>query len=486
MKRLFGSLKSGLVTGMVIGTAVLLPVATSAQNAVQMEGSLGVANVTAGDEAYKQSVGAAYNQTVKLQVYYNNKEAAASDKTANNVRVKISLPTNGGKAQTVSSSVKADNSDEVRSQATVNVDQDNATLQYIPGTAVWKHNTGPREAPTVEETKISDEVVVGGQGIVLENQKPGVEFGATVTVMARVLAPGVKVAKESQLKTDINKWSANNTAKPGETLRYIISYQNTGTTDQKQVVMHDTLPAKVQLIPGTTTLYNATNKDGVKLATDDIVKGGVIIGDYGPGSNAYVVYEALVAPADQLACGDNTLRNSGSARPQGMGDYYSSAVTTVKRDCAAAAAPQAASSCTNLTVTKGDARKVTAKVDYTATNGAKLKSIAYDFGDGSQPLTTDKTTVEYTYKQDGNFTVTAKLLVTVQGKDQSVTSASCSKTVAIAAVTPPASTPTPPVAGKTPLPNSGPGDVALLFGIASAVGYLGYRWFIGRKLRRAE
>ncbi len=472
--RMFGSLRSGIATGALLGLAVLLPVSTSAAEAVKMEGSLGVANVTAGDTDYKEAVNATYDQVVKLQVYYHNQEDPESNKVAENVRVKIAMPTEAGKAQKISTSIKGDNTNEVKDEATVNLDREDATLQYIPGSAVWKHNTGSREAPTVTETKISDDVVLGGQGVVLENQKPCYEYAATVTVLARVMVPGVKVVKESQLKTDTGKWSNNNTAKPGDTMKYIISYQNTGNTEQKQVVIRDSLPAKLELVPGTTKVYNASNSEGTALANDNITNGGVVIGNYGPGANAYVIFEAKIAAADQLTCGTNEFRNVGAARPEGMSEHYNTAVTTVKRECAIAAATPAYS-CDLLTVTKADGHKISAKVDYSATNGAKLKSVTYDFGDGSTPLTTDKTTVDYTYQKDGNFTVTAKLVVTANNKDETVTSATCAKPVSFAA-------PTTPAAAE--LPATGAGSVVGLFAATSIVGFIGHRLFLSRRLTR--
>lgn len=472
--RMFGSLRSGLATGALLGLAVLLPVSTSAADAVKIEGSMGVANVTAGDTDYKPAVNATYDQVVKLQVYYHNQEDPASNKAAENVRVKIAMPTEAGKAQKVSSTVKGDNTNEVKDEVTVNLDRDDATLQYIPGSAIWKHNTGSREAPTITETKISDDVVLGGQGVVLENQKPCYEYASTVTVLARVMVPSVKVVKESQLKADTGKWSNNNTAKPGDTMKYIISYQNTGNTEQKQVVIRDSLPAKLELVPGTTKVYNASNGEGTAITNDNITNGGVVIGNYGPGANAYVIFEAKIAAADQLTCGSNELRNVGVVRPEGMNEYYNTAVTTVKRDCAGTGAATPAYSCDLLTVTKGDGRKVAAKVDYSATNGAKLKNVTYDFGDGSTPLTTDKTTVDYTYQKDGNFTVTAKLVVTANNKDETVTSAACAKPVSY-------TTPAAPVATEE-LPATGAGSVIGLFVATSIVGFIGHRLFLSRRL----
>jgi uncharacterized repeat protein (TIGR01451 family) len=484
--RLFGSMWSGLVTGLVIGVAVVVPVATDAQTSVVLAGSLRAANVTANDAEYKDTVSATIDQVVKLQVYYTN----TSQDTANNVRVKFAMPEQAGAKQTVTATVKGSNSSEMKDRVTVSVDKEQAILQYIPGTAVWKHNTGSAEQPKFEETKISDEVVVAAQGIALENQKPGEALGSTVSVQAKVMVPGVKVIKESEVKGETNKWSANNSAKPGDTLRYVISYQNTSNAQQKQVVVRDVLPAKMQLVPGSTMLYNSSNSGGTRIDTDNIAAGGIVIGNYGPGANAYVIFEATFAPADQLACGNNEFRNMGYVRPEGMGEYFDSAVTTVKRECAATPPQQSSSpqptpqpapaySCDLLTLTKGDGRKVSAKVDYTAKNGANLKVVSYNFGDGSQPLLTDKTTVEHAYDKDGTYTVSATLTVSANGKDQTSTSAACSKQVTFEPAQP---APTGQV-GKDDLPNSGPGSIAALFVTASAVGFIVHRVLVSRWLK---
>jgi uncharacterized repeat protein (TIGR01451 family) len=152
----------------------------------------------------------------------------------------------------------------------------------------------------------------------------------------------VKVTVESQLKSETNKWSANNTAKPGDTLRYIISYQNLSNSEQRQVVIRDSLPAKMELVAGTTMLYNQGSPNGSKVESNNITGGGVVIGNYGPGANAYIIFEAKVPAADQLNCGNNEFRNVGIVRPENVGEHQAAATTAVKRDCAPApAAPTA-------------------------------------------------------------------------------------------------------------------------------------------------
>jgi len=479
MSRLLGTLPKKLATAGLIGLAAFLPVAASAAETVKIEGAVGVANVSAGDTKYAESVNATYDQVVKVEVYYHNQEQPDSGKIAEKMNVKIDMPTAAGKSQVIKGTIKGDNTNTVTDQATVNLDRDDATLQYIPGSAVWKHNVGTNDNVNYQEEKISDVVVTDGQGITLEDEKPCYNFSATVTVLARVMVPGVKVVKTSEVKGDTNKWANNNTAKPGDTMKYRIEYENTGNTVQKNVVIRDSLPAHLTLVPGTTKLYNATYPQGSAVASNDVVNGGIVIGNYGAGSNAYLMFEAKVDDADKLQCGATEIRNVGVARPESMNEYYNTSITTINKDCGSAQTPTY--TCDALAVTKGDGRKVNAKVTYTAKNGATLKSITYNFGDGSTPLTTDKTSVDYTYTKDGNYTVSASLVVTADGKDQTVTAAACSKPVSFTTPTTP-TTPTPVT--PTALPNTGAGDVIGIFVGASIAGMIGYRLFLNRRLAR--
>ena len=73
----------------LIAIAVMLPVSSLAADKVQLEGTIGVANQTAGQTKYGPSTNASYDQVVKVEVYYHNKELPDSGKIANNLKVKI-------------------------------------------------------------------------------------------------------------------------------------------------------------------------------------------------------------------------------------------------------------------------------------------------------------------------------------------------------------------------------------------------------------
>ena len=472
ISRLFNSLPKRMTATAIVLLAAAFPAASLAAQTVKLESSLGVANVTAGDTTYKQAINASYDQVVKLQVYYHNQENPDSGKIAQNLRVKITIPTTPSKAQTVSSTVSADNANTVNSSATINLDGSDAYLQYIPGSAVWKHNVGTNDNVTWQEDKISDNVVLGGQGLVLENEKPCFNYAATVTVLARVMVPGVKVVKQVEKANETNAWKQNNTANPGDTLKYLITYQNTGNTVQKQVIIRDNLPPHMTLVPGTTYLATATNPNGVKVG-DTVTQGGINAGNFGAGANAFVTFQVKIDDADKLAEGENIFRNVGVAHPEGMQEYYNIAVTTVTKT--SPAAPRY--TCDLLDVTQGPNRTVTiSDFKYTATNGATFKNAVISWGDSAASLTTDAPKGKtHQYAQDGTYTISAVAHFTANGKDVTATG-NCTKQVSF-------STPAAPTTPATPteLPNTGAGDVLGLFAGVTAAGAFAHR-FVSRRL----
>src|SRR5215472_17394673 len=89
---LFGSLRKRLVAAGIVALAVALPVAVSAADMVTITATTTVANASVTGSTWAPSTSASYNQVVAVQVLYNNTEAAGSGKTANNLRVKINVP----------------------------------------------------------------------------------------------------------------------------------------------------------------------------------------------------------------------------------------------------------------------------------------------------------------------------------------------------------------------------------------------------------
>jgi uncharacterized repeat protein (TIGR01451 family) len=428
--KLFSTLPKRLVTAAAVGLAILIPASTLAAD-VSIEGTMGVANKTAGDTTYSKSINAKYNDVVKLEVYYHNRELPDSGKIAQNLRVKVNIPTTPGKTQTQTATISADNTNTVTASTTVSLDRSDAYLQYLPGSAVWRHNTGTNDAQNWVDTVISDGVVTSGTGLALENEKPCYNFSATVTVLARVMVPGVSVDKYVRAKGSTD-WVRSMTGQPGQTVQYEIAYKNTGNTTQTDVVFRDQLPAGVAFVPGSAKLKNTNFPNGTSISDSIAASNGVIVGTYLPGSAGYVMFDAVLPAEDKLACGANLLRNLAYVQPKGMNYYYNTADVTVTKDCQQ---PTPVYGCDNLDVVKGANRTVTATVRYTAKDGATYKNTTLTWGDNKQDVTTG-TTGSHQYAADGTYTVTAKMLFTVNGVDKApAVNAACSKTVTFTTTT---------------------------------------------------
>ena len=340
----------------IAASAVFIPLSAvqAANDSVAIEGDIKVANVTSGDTSYSPSVNAKVDDVVKVQVWYHNKEDANSGKLAKNLKVGVSIPTAAGKSQTIGGKISADNSNTVNKSANVNLSVDEASLEYIPGSAKWRHNVGaeqgkaecitgndPKGAPAscYTDTIISDNVAKGGEGVRLEDQKPCFAYEATVTVLMRVKASAVKVNKyvsahDGDKNVQNNNWVLANNAKPSDKLDYMIRFENKGNTELKDVMVGDNLPGYMSYVPGSTMLYNTTHPNGLAITNDNITKGGINVGAYAPGSTGYVIITTQINKSNQFAkCGDYVLNNVGVVRPAGMNEIYNTAKTTVNIPC---------------------------------------------------------------------------------------------------------------------------------------------------------
>jgi uncharacterized repeat protein (TIGR01451 family) len=290
------------------------------------------------------------------------------------------------------------------------------------------------------------------------------------------MVPGVKVVKEVEKANESNKWAKSNTANPGDTLKYKITYQNIGNTTQNNVVISDNLPPNMTLVPNTTHVYNPN--DALD-STNHITSGGLDLGSYTPGAGLVVTFEAKLPAADKLACGETAFRNVGVAQPKGMQQYFDTATTTVNKVCV----PQ-----TNTPVYSCDAfdfssdtksRTITVtKFQTTQKNGATFKNVVINWGDNTTPLTTNAAVGKTHTFAEGTYTVTATAHFTVDNKDVTAAGANCAKSVTFT------STPTTPPTTPPTLVNTGPGEVLGMFAAVTAAGAIAHRLFLARRLAR--
>lgn len=131
--------------------------------------------------------------------------------------------------------------------------------------------------------------------------------------------PGFVVMQKIRL-AGAKEWFASVDAKIGDTVEIQIQYKNIGEVLQEDVMIRDVLPPNLDYISETTKIYNA-KYDG-SILSDGITEQGVNLGNYTPGSNAYVRFSAKIVDVN-LAPGSNTLVNWSQAGvgPVTLNDY---------------------------------------------------------------------------------------------------------------------------------------------------------------------
>lgn len=155
---------------------------------IQEEAAIYAGNVTQGVGFTHAGVTAKDNDVVAFEVYYHDLESPDSGMDAINVRIKANLPsaTVSG-AHTVSATVQADNSNQVNDSTTVTT-SDATQLQFIPGTVTWKHDVGTNASPQWVTQTISDSVVTGANGAVVDqNEQPSNNFAGTIVFEAKII-----------------------------------------------------------------------------------------------------------------------------------------------------------------------------------------------------------------------------------------------------------------------------------------------------------
>lgn len=458
-----------------------------AQNQVLMEGHTEALNITAGQTTYSDSVSAKVDEVVQVQVWQHNREMP--DTTfANNNRVKVAVPTAQGKTQVITGTSSADNANTVTDTTTVNLSLDRARIEVVPGSAKFKYNKGAQDGRAdcmtgvnfppqdcfatvaVSETDLTDV-----DGINLDAVRGGPLKGCnayheTVTVQVRVKADVVSINKYARHQGQgPNDWKTSITAKPGDSIEYMIRFKNEGNTQLNNVVVADNMPKYIGYVNGTTNLRNGANPNGLAINSDNLTKGGILVGNYLPEAVAYVSFKAKVDPIQAYEkCSDYDTRNVGIVKPQGMNDFYNTAQVIIKVECKEV--PPADYTCELLKVEQGQNRTAKFTVNARATGAASIRNYTFTFGDGKS-VTTDKNVVEHTYAADGQYGARVTVLVSVNGQTKEVTSDACAAPVNF--------TGKPPVktVGTTPttLPETGAGETILAFiGVATVSGVAYY------------
>ena len=269
-----------------------------------------------------------------VRMYVHNNAADNLNLVAENVTAKFNLPTTTAKSIQVNGFLSSSNAtpSEVYDHAKFNSDK-NFNLSYITNSLKYENNAfGAAGTPLPESIFTSTGAKLGYDK--LDGKVPGCfQYAGYVTFKVK---PQFEKKNDFNLtkmvsKKGENKWVESYKAQPGETVDFLLSYQNTGEVQQDSVTFRDTLPTGLSYVKGSTTWNNASQKN-VK-AGDTLTNGvGINVGSYAPKANAWTVFSAKVADAKDLKCGTNTLTNTGSVTTGGY-KKEDTANVTVDKEC---------------------------------------------------------------------------------------------------------------------------------------------------------
>ncbi|WP_077532443.1 DUF11 domain-containing protein [Massiliimalia massiliensis] len=91
------------------------------------------------------------------------------------------------------------------------------------------------------------------------------------------------------------KWADKVYAVPGECVRFRIGIRNMSSEMFRNLTLRNILPTGLSYINGSTQIYNAKHPQGVTLSDNIITDMGVNIGDYAPGANAWIYFDATAS-----------------------------------------------------------------------------------------------------------------------------------------------------------------------------------------------
>ena len=258
-------------------------------------------------DTYGDEVTVEAGHTYEVYIYYhNNADAHEVGKTAigiaDGASMKSSFPATIKKDEkaTVTGTIFAADTDPLSVwDGAYMIGGEDVYLRYVPGSAII-HNGGD-----LNGQNIGPDYLFGDGALLGYNQFSGIlpgcnEYAGYVTYQVFADAPNFSVEK-----TVVD---GSSTVKVGDEVTFKIRYENTGTMDQLNVVVRDTLPTGLTYVSGSAMLYNNNLPDG-KVVNDDIItESGMNIGDYAGGSGwAEVTYKATVNSG--LDC-DSELTNS--------------------------------------------------------------------------------------------------------------------------------------------------------------------------------
>lgn len=411
-----------------------------------------------------------------VRLYVHNNAQENLNLVSENTRVSANVPTTTGNQVQIDGFITSDNASPQKVWDDVVLKSDKRfNVAYVPGSTTYYNNVNPNPGFNLPDSIVTNSgALVGYQQ--MDGKVPGCfKFSGVATFKVKIQGEATanfEATKQVRKHTDQKGgWSKSVEAKPGDSIDYMVTYRNTGQTQQDNVTIKDSLPAATTYTAGSSKLTTTQTPNGAPVSDNVTKPSGINIGSYAPTGTAYTTFTAKVGQESELPkCGNNVLRNTATVETDnGTKSDYADVI--VNKNCAQSY------SCDALQATKITQLEYKFDVKLSAKD-ATAKEVTIDFGDG-QKATRDANTpsVSHTYAQAGQYNIKATATFEVDGKTiKDVTSDACQTVINTEAtvVTPTGTTP-------TELPSTGPVEVFVSLIAFGALGLGIQQWIASRR-----
>ena len=300
-----------------------------------------IKEATAANSTYTDNITLTPGKEYEVYVYYHNNASSTLNDAAHNykgiakdakLRMEMPATVKAGQTAAINGYISASNAtpgtvyDDAKATATADV-----ALRYVPDSAKIT-NRGASNGQKLANTMMTTGAPLGYDA--LDGKLPGCnEYSGYVTFRVKVDQPNFEITKEVS-KAGQNAFQKSVAVNAGDKVDYKIKYKNTGTVQQDNVTIKDTLPTGVTYDNNSTFVSNAkTNNQWSKVTENTLTTNGINVGSYAPGGAVYVKFTATVAANSALVCGQNKMTNTATANTEN-GSKQDTADVTVNKDCA--------------------------------------------------------------------------------------------------------------------------------------------------------
>ncbi|GAA4788322.1 hypothetical protein FRX94_11945 [Corynebacterium canis] len=232
-------------------------------------------------------------------LYYNNN--AEADQLARNTQIKVTVPSVIRAHQTAEliGEIYAQNARPNCYFSSVKLTANEDIIFRYISTDEYPLNTIVRSEGRINHHILGTEIFEGTMRKVgyyeADGLVPGgIEYAGMVHMVfeAQSAQANYEIEVHSKTKND-TEWRSGNFVSVGEEISFLVSYQNTGTVQQDNVVFKVALPFGFEYVPGSSRLANSKHPTG-SAAPDGITTSGINIGSYAPRGNANMKFNVKV------------------------------------------------------------------------------------------------------------------------------------------------------------------------------------------------